>query len=195
MRTSPVAPILGVLLTASLALAPLPAGAETESLVDNSDFDVPTRDIDITELTVTYNGGGARAKLRFKDLRKAKRIRIFVSFQNQEVHDTFYPYYGNFIEFRINEKKKQRVINWVVNPALDDYTKEKCNGVKVKVDYDKDLLVYKLAGRCARYLSNVGYIDSYASARKYTPSHWDDGSPADSTGDWFDTTYGLHIDA
>ena len=111
-----------------------------------------------------------------------KRLRIFVSFQNQEVHDTFYPYYGNFIEFRINEKKKQRVVNWAVNPALDDYTRQKCRGVKVKADYDKDLLVYKLPGRCAGYLQNVGYIDSYASARKFKPSHWDDGSPADYDG-------------
>ena len=195
MRISRSALLPGVLLAASLVLAPLPAGADTESLVDNSDFDVPTKAIDIKELVVTYNGGGARAKLRFKDLEKTKRIRIFVSFQNQEVHDTFYPYYGNFIEFRINEKKKQRVINWVVNPALDDYTAHKCSGVKVKADYDKDVLVYKLPGHCAGYLQNVGYIDSYASARKYRPSHWDQGSPANSTGDWFDTTYGLHINA
>ncbi len=192
MRTPRAAALLIAALVA--ALVPAPAGAGTDSLVDNGDFDVATRDIDVARLTVTYDGRGARATLRMKDLRKQKRLRILVSFQNQEVHDTFYPYYGNFIEFRINAKRKQRVVNWVVNPTFDDYTPQRCRGIKVKADYDKDKLVYRLPNRCARYLTTVGYIDSYASARKYTRGHWDEGSPANSTGDWFDTTYGLHID-
>ena len=145
---------------------------------------------------MTYNGSGARAKLRFKDLEKTKRLRLFVSFQNQEVHDTFSPVLRQLprVPHQREEEAAGHQLGGRTRRAFDGYTREKCRGIKVKADYDKDLLVYKLPGRCAGYLQNVGYIDSYASARKFKPSHWDEGSPANSTGDWFDTTYGLHVE-
>jgi hypothetical protein len=176
------------LLTTTLAG---PSYAGTNAIVDNGDYDVPHRDIDMHKLKVTYDAKGVRATLSMKDLRKRKRLRIFVAFTTRPSDDPFAPVYGNFVEFRLNAKGKKRVVNWVINPALTDYTPEKCAGVKVKPNYDRDKLKYKVPNRCIRFDLNRGYVDSYASARKYTPGHYDEGSPANSTGDWFDTTYDL----
>ena len=63
----------------------------------------------------------------------------------------------------------------------------------VKADYAKDRITYKVPNRCAGFDLARGYVDTYASARKYKPAHWDEGSPASSTGDWFDTTYDLVV--
>jgi hypothetical protein len=147
-------------------------------------------------LTVTYNSKGASAKLRFKDLRKQKRLRLFVQFFNKPSDDPFAPVHGNFLEFRINEKGKIRKVNWVIDPddAFDGYHAEKCRGIKMKADFDKDVITYKLPNRCSRFLDGRGYISSYASTRKFTKAHWDEGSPADTTGDWFDTTYDVRVE-
>jgi hypothetical protein len=168
-----------------------PAYAGTRTLHDNSDYDVPTRDIDMAKLKVTYDGKGVRATVTMKDLRRTDRIRIFVAFLTRPTDDIDAPEYGNLVEFRLDEHRRQKVVNWVVNPDYDDYSKQKCRGIKVKADYDKERLTYKVPNRCVRFDFARAYVDSYASARKYKPQHWDEGSPANSTGDWFDTTYDL----
>ena len=43
------------------------------------------------------------------------------------------------------------------------------------------------------YNRNRGYVDTWASARKFAKASWDEGSPALTTGDWFDTTYDLVV--
>ena len=136
------------------------------------------------------------AKLRFKELRKQKRLRLFVQFFNRPNDDIFAPTYGNFLELRINEKRKIRRVNWVIDPddEFDGYHAEKCRGIKMKADFDKDLITYKLPNRCSRFLDGRGYIFSYASTRKFKATHWDDGDPALTTGDWFDTTYDLRVE-
>ena len=60
------------LLTTTLAG---PSYAGTNAIVDNSDYDVPHRDIDMHKLKVTYDAKGVRATLSMKDLRKRKRLR------------------------------------------------------------------------------------------------------------------------
>lgn len=183
-------------IAASLALVPAPAHAGRETVQDTSEFDVVHKDIDTTSLTVTYNSRGATAKLRFKDLRKQKRLRLFVQFYNQPNDDQFSPRYGNFLKLRINEKGKIRKVNWVFGPddEFDGYHAEKCRGVKIKPDFDKDVIKYKLPNRCSRFLDGRGYLTSYASTRKFKAAHWDDGDPAATTGDWFDTTPGLRVE-
>jgi hypothetical protein len=185
-----------VLVAACLALVPAPAQAGRETVQDTTASDVPHQDIDMTSLTVTYNSKGAVAKLRFKDLRKAKRLRLFVQFYNQPNDDQFSPRHGNFLELRINDKGKIKRVNWVFGPddAFDGYHAEKCRGVKIKPDFDKDVITYKLPNRCTNFLDGRGYIVSYASTRRFKPSHWDDGDPAATTGDWFDTTPGLVVE-
>lgn len=196
MRISRSAPLVGFLLTVSLVLPVAPAQAGTETLQDDAAFDVPHRDIDISSLTVRYNSKGAMAKLRFKDLRKQKRLRLFVALFNKPSDDPFAPVHGNFLELRINEKGKIKRVNWVIDPndEFDGYHAEKCRGIKMKPDFDKDVITYKLPNRCARFLDGRGYISSYASTRKFKAQHWDEGSPADTTGDWFDTTYDLRVE-
>ena len=195
MRFSRIVAMLGVAVLLPVLL-PAPAQAGRETLQDNSAYDVPHRDIDMTSLTVTYNSKGASAKLRFKDLRKQKRLRLFVQFFNKPSDDPFAPVYGNFLELRINAKGKIRKVNWVIDPddAFPGYHAEKCRGIKMKPDFDKDVITYKLPNRCSRFLDGRGYISSYASTRKFTKAHWDEGSPADTTGDWFDTTYDLRVE-
>jgi hypothetical protein len=196
MRISRSARLLGVALAITLLVPSSPAQAGRETLQDDSAYDVPHRDIDIKSLTVTYNSKGASAKLRFKDLRKQKRLRLFVQFYNLPSDDPFAPVYGNFLELRINEKGKLKRVNWVIDPddAFDGYHAEKCRGIKIKPDFDKDLITYKLPNRCSRFLDGRGYISSYASTRKFRARHWDDGDPALTTGDWFDTTYDLRVE-
>jgi hypothetical protein len=196
MRISRSAWLVGVAVALSLALPAAPAHAGKETIQDDSAYDVPHRDIDMKSLTVTYNSKGASAKLRFKDLRKQKRLRLFVAFFNKPSDDPFAPVYGNFLELRINEKGKIRKVNWVIDPddAFDGYHAEKCRGIKMKADYDKDVITYKLPNRCSRFLDGRGYISSYASTRKFKAKHWDDGDPAATTGDWFDTTYDLRVE-
>lgn len=196
MRISRSALLVGFLVSVSLVLPAAPAQAGRETIQDDAAYDVPHRDIDIESLTVTYNNKGASAKLRFKDLRKQKRLRLFVALFNKPSDDPFAPVYGNFLELRINEKGKVKRVNWVVDPddAFEGYHAEKCRGIKMKPDFDKDLITYKLPNRCSRFLDGRGYISSYASTRKFKAKHWDDGDPALTTGDWFDTTYDLRVE-
>ena len=184
-----------LLVAASLALVPAAAHADRETVQDTTQFDVPHEDIDMKYLTVTYNSKGVVAKLRFKDLRKKKRLRLLVQFYNQPNDDPFSPRHGNFLELRINEKGKIKKVNWEFGPedAIAGYHPVKCRGIKMKPDFDKDVITYKLPKRCAHFLPDRGYITSYASTRKFKAQHWDEGSPADTTGDWFDTTPGLVI--
>jgi hypothetical protein len=189
--------VLAGLLLGSLLAVPLastPAYAGTRTLHDNSDFDVATRDIDMTKLKVTYDGKGVRATITMKDLRKKKRLRIFVGMVTR-VDDTNpnSPEFGNFVEFRLNEHRKQKVVDWVTTPTTGGYLVEKCSGVKVRANYKRDTLKYTVPNRCARFDLARGYVDTWASARKYRPGSWDEGSPANSTGDWFDTTYDLVV--
>jgi hypothetical protein len=184
--------LLGSLLAVPLALSPSYAG--TRVLHDNDDFDVLHRDIDMDKLKVTYDAKGVRATVTMKDLRKKKRLRIFVGMVTRvDDNDPLSPEIGQLVEFRLNEHGKRSVVNWVANTSHTDYVIEKCKGIKVKADYKKDTLDYKLPARCARFDVNRGYVDTWASARKYTPASWDEGSPALTTGDWFDTTYDLVV--
>lgn len=193
MRTPRLA---AAIVAAALVLLPVRADAGRETVKDTTEFDVPHPDIDMKSLTVTYNSKGAVAKLRFKDLRKQKRLRLFVQFYNQPNDDQFSPRYGNFLELRINEKGKVKRVNWGFGPddEFEGYHAEKCRGIKIKPDFDKDVITYKLPTRCAHFLDDRGYITSYASTRKFKARHWDEGSPADTTGDWFDTTPGLVVE-
>lgn len=185
-----------LLVAASLALAPAPAHAGKETIQDTTEFDVPHADIDMKSLTVTYNSKGVVAKLKFKDLRKKKRLRLLVQFYNQPTDDQFAPRYGNFLELRINEKGKVRKVNWEFGPedAIDGYHPVKCRGIKMKPDFAKDVITYRLPKRCTHFLPTRGYITTYASTRKFKAKHWDEGSPALTTGDWFDTTPGLVVE-
>jgi hypothetical protein len=187
---------VALLVAVALTLVPTPAGADSETVKDTTAYDVPHRDIDMKSLTVTYNSRGAVAKLRFFDLRRQKRLRLFVQFFNRPNDDPFAPSYGNFLEFRINENGKIKRVNWVIDPddAFDGYHAEKCRGIRMKADFDKDRIVYKLPNRCSRFLDGRGYIVSYASTRKFTAKHWDAGDPALTTGDWFDTTPDLRVE-
>jgi hypothetical protein len=196
MRLSRSAPFVGLVVTLALLLTAAPAQAGRETLQDDAAYDVPHRDIDMKSLTVTYNSKGASAKLRFKDLRRQKRLRLFVQFFNKPSDDPFAPVHGNFLELRINAKGKLKRVNWVIDPddAFDGYHAEKCRGIKIKADFDKDVITYTLPNRCSRFLDGRGYISSYASTRKFRKAHWDEGSPANTTGDWFDTTYDLRVE-
>jgi hypothetical protein len=187
---------LALSLVLSLVLVPAPAHAGKETIKDTTEFDVPHRDIDITSLTVTYNSRGVVARLRFEDLRKKKRLRLFVQFYNQPNDDQFSPRHGNFLELRLDEKGKVKRVNWVFGPdeEIDGYQREKCRGMKIKPDFDKDVITYTLPTRCTRFLPGRGYVTTYASTRKFTKGHWDEGSPALTTGDWFDTTPGLRVE-
>jgi hypothetical protein len=193
MRT----PRIAALLVSAALVAASPAVAGTVTIQDDlQSGDVPHRDINIKSLTVTYNAKGSSATLRLKDLRKVKRLRLFVGFLNYPTDDFDAPTYGNFLELRINEKKKLKRVNWVIDPddEFEGYHAEKCRGIKIKPDFAKDLITYTLPKKCARYLSGRGYIYGYASTRKFKATHWDDGSPADSTGDWFGTTYDIRVE-
>jgi hypothetical protein len=182
------------LVAATLLVAAVPSYAGTQVLHDNSDYDVPTRDIDISSLKVTYDGVGVRATIRMKDLRRTKRLRIFVGMvTRQDDNDPNSPEFGNFVEFRLNEHRKQKVVGWVAALVNDDYVVEKCRGIKVRADYRKDTLAYTVPNRCARFDLSRRYVDTWASARKFRPAHWDEGSPSLTTGDWFDTTYDLVV--
>ena len=55
------------------------------------------------------------------------------------------PEFGNFVEFRLNQHRKQKVVDWVTTPTSNGYVVEKCSGVKVKANYEKDTLRYKHA--------------------------------------------------
>ena len=191
MRTSRIAALL-----ASVALvAASPAVAGTVTIQDDlQSGDEPHRDINIKSLTVTYNAKGASATLRLHDLRKTKRLRLFVGFSNYLTSDPLSPIYGNLLELRINEKKKLKRVNWLQDPDLDDYTPQKCKGVRIKPDFAKNRITYRLPNRCVHFLKDKGYIYGYASTRKFKAKHWDDGSPADSTGDWFATTYDIRVE-
>lgn len=192
MRT---ARFVALILTASLVLAPGPAHADRETVQDTTAYDVAHADIDMKSLTVTYNSKGVVAKLRFHDLRRTKRLRLLVQFYNTAYDDPYAPRYGNFLELRMKENGRLKRVNWEFGPddAYDDYHPVKCRRMKIKPDFDKDVITYKLPKRCANFVWERGYITSYASTRKFKVKHWDDGSPSLTTGDWFDTTPGLVI--
>jgi hypothetical protein len=184
--------LLGSLLAVPLTSSPSYAG--TRVLHDNDDYDVLHRDIDIDKLKVTYDGKGVRATITMKDLKKKKRLRIFVGMVTRaDDNDPSSPEFGNFVEFRLNEHRKQKVVGWVAALINDDYVIEKCRGVKVKANYKRDTLKYTLPARCARFDLSRGYVDTWASARKFRPASWNEGSPSLTTGDWFDTTYDLVV--
>ncbi|MDO9456903.1 hypothetical protein [Nocardioides sp.] len=185
------AAVAALALLAPLVAGPSPAVAGTRSIVDNGDYDVIHRDIDMTRLKVTYRRKAVRAELRFADLRQARRLRILVSFTTRPDESLEAPTYGNFVELRLNPSRKRSVVNWVINPAYDDYRRTACLGVKAKPDYQRDVITYVVPRRCMRFDKGRGYVASYASARKYTPQDWTTGSPGASTGRWFDTTYGF----
>jgi hypothetical protein len=186
---------VALLVAASMVLLPSPAQADRETVKDTTAFDVPHKDIDVTSLTVTYNSKGVVAKLRFKDLRRQKRLRLFVQFYNQPNDDQFSPRSGNFLELRINEKGRIKRVNWEFGPddAIDGYHVVKCRGIRIKPDFDRDVITYRAPNRCTHFLDGRGYVTSYASTRRFTKGHWDDGDPAETTGDWFDTTPGLVV--
>ena len=186
------APLLGSLLV--VPLSPAPAYAGTGAIRDNDDYDVLTRDVDMTKLKVTYDGKGVRATITMKDLRKTKRLRIFVGMVTRaDDNDPLSPEFGSFVEFRLTKRHREKVVGWVSALANDDYVIEKCKGIKVRANYKKDTLKYTVPNRCARFDLSRGYVDTWASARKYTRASWDEGSPANSTGDWFDTTYDVVV--
>jgi hypothetical protein len=184
--------LLGSLLAVPLTSSPAHAGTQVQT--DNDDFDVLHRDIDMDKLKVTYDGKGVRATITMKNLKKKKRLRIFVGMVTRaDDNDPNSPEFGNFIEFRLNEHRKQKVVGWVSALANDDYVVEKCQGIKVKANYKRDTLKYKVPNRCVRFDLARGYVDTWGSARKYSRASWDEGSPALTTGDWFDTTYDLVV--
>ena len=188
--------LAGVLLGSLLAvpLTSSPAHAGTRVQVDNDDFDVLHRDIDMHKLKVTYDGKGVRATITMKNLKKKSRLRIFVGMVTRvDDADPNSPEFGHLIEFRLNQKRKQKVVNWVTLPTSGGYVVEKCAGVKVKANYKRDTLKYKLPNRCVRFDLARGYVDTWGSARKFSRASWDIGSPALTTGDWFDTTYDLVV--
>jgi hypothetical protein len=188
--------VAGVLLGSLLAvpLTSSPSHAGTGVRVDNDDYDVLHRDIDMDKLKVTYDGKGVRATITMKDLKKKSRLRIFVGMVTRvSDDDPNSPEFGHLIEFRLNERRRQKVVNWVVLPNSAGYAVEKCAGVKVKANYKRDTLKYKLPNRCVRFDLARGYVDTWGSARKFSRSSWDEGSPALTTGDWFDTTYDLVV--
>jgi len=197
MLSRPIPALLAGVLLGSLLAVPLtsaPAHAGTRVQIDNDDYDVLHRDIDMAKLKVTYDGKGVRATLTMKNLKKKKRLRIFVGMVTRvSDEDPNSPEFGHLIEFRLNAHRKQKVVNWIANPANTDYVAEKCAGVKVKANYKRDTLKYKLPNRCVRFDLARGYVDTWGSARKYSPASWDEGSPAATTGDWFDTTYDLVV--
>ena len=185
-------PLLGSLL--AVPLLPAPAYAGTGTIRDNDDYDVLTRDVDMTKLKVTYDGKGVRATITMKDLRRTKRLRVFVGMVTRaDDNDPLSPEFGNFVEFRLTKRHHEKVVGWVSALANDDYVIEKCQGIKVRANYKRDTLKYAVPNRCARFDLSRGYVDTWASARKYTRASWDEGSPANSTGDWFDTTYDLVV--
>jgi hypothetical protein len=184
--------LLGSLLAVPLTSSPAHAGTQVQT--DNDDFDVLHRDIDIDKLKVTYDGKGVRATITMKDLKKKKRLRIFVGMVTRaDDNDPLSPEFGNFVEFRLNEHRKQKVVGWVAALTNSDYVVEKCKGIRVKANYDRDTLKYTLPARCARFDLNRRYVDTWASARKFTAASWNEGSPALTTGDWYDTTYDLVV--
>ena len=75
---------------------------------------------------------------------------------------------------------------------IDGYHAEKCRGIKMKPDFEKDV-DHLQAAEPVRALSSRAAATSSATRRPASSSraHWDEGSPADTTGDWFDTTYDL----
>jgi hypothetical protein len=184
--------LLGSLLAVPLTSAPAQAG--TRVLYDNDDYDVLHRDIDMDKLKVVYDGKGVHATITMKNLKQAKRLRIFVGMVTRvSDDDPNSPEFGHLIEFRLNKRGREKVVNWVANPAVSGYVVDGCKGVKVKADYKKDTLKYKLPNRCVRFDLARGYVDTWASARKYGKASYDEGSPANSTGDFFDTTYDLVV--
>jgi hypothetical protein len=184
--------LLGSLLAVPLTSSPSYAGTGVQ--VDNDDYDVLHRDIDMDKLKVTYDGKGVRATITMKNLKKKSRLRIFVGMVTRvSDDDPNSPEFGHLIEFRLNERRRQKVVNWVVLPNSSGYAVEKCAGVKVKANYKRDTLKYKLPNRCVRFDLARGYVDTWGSARKFSRSSWDEGSPALTTGDWFDTTYDLVV--
>jgi hypothetical protein len=197
MLSRRIAAVLAGVLLGSLLAGPLmssPAYAGTRVLVDNDDYDVLHRDIDMAKLKVVYDGKGVHATITMKNLKQKKRLRIFVGMVTRvDDNDPTSPEFGHLIEFRLNKRARQKVVNWVALPSNSDYVVEKCRGVKVKADYKRDTLTYKLPNRCVRFDLARGYVDTWASARKYGRASYDEGSPANSTGDFFDTTYDLVV--
>ena len=184
--------LLGSLVTVPLTSSPAHAGTRVQ--IDNDDFDVLHRDIDMDKLKVTYDGKGVRATITMKNLKKKSRLRIFVGMVTRvDDADPNSPEFGHLVEFRLNKKRKQKVVNWVTLPTSSGYFVDKCRGVKVKANYKRDTLKYKLPNRCVRFDLARGYVDTWGSARKYSRASCDEGSPANSTGDFFDTTYDLVV--
>jgi hypothetical protein len=189
--------VLAAVLLGSVLAVPLtssPAYAGTRVQIDNDDFDVLHPDIDIDKLKVTYDGKGVRATITMKNLKKKSRLRIFVGMVTRvNDADPNSPEIGHLIEFRLNEHRREKVVNWVTTPATNGYLVNTCAGVKVEANYERDTIKYTLPNRCVVFDLNRGYVDTWASARKFAKASWDEGSPALTTGDWFDTTYDLVV--
>ena len=108
--------LLGSLVTALLAgpLTSAPAYAGTRVLQDNDDYDVLHRDIDMDKLKVVYDGKGVHATITMKNLKQKKRLRIFVVMVTRvSDEDPLSPEFGHLIEFRLNKRAHQKVVNWV----------------------------------------------------------------------------------
>lgn len=182
--------VLLLMLLPLLALT-TPAGADTRTLVDDNQLDPEIHsNIDIDKVTVTYKRASVRAVVRFFDLEKVRRLRFFIEFATyQDPSDSFSPKYGQFVEMRLAPSGKKSVVNWLIDPELDSYTKRQCKGVTATPDYRRDTITYVVQRRCMHFIKSQGLVRAYVSARKYNAAHWHGGDPALSTGDKFDTTY------
>ena len=108
--------LAGVLLGSLLAvpLTSSPAYAGTRVQIDNDDYDVLHRDIDMDKLKVTYDGKGVRATITMKNLQEeeaAPDLRRHGDPGGRQRPAS--PEFGHLIEFRLNEHRKQKVVNWV----------------------------------------------------------------------------------
>ena len=102
-------PLVAVLLAVPLTSAPAYAG--TRVLHDNDDYDVLHRDIDMDKLKVVYDGKGVHATITMKNLKKKKRLRIFVGMVTRvDDNDPLSPEVGNFVEFRLDKHRRQKVV-------------------------------------------------------------------------------------
>ena len=189
--------LAGVLLGSLLAvpLTSSPAYAGTRVQFDNDDFDVLHRDIDMDKLKVTYDGKGVRATITMKDLEEEEPAPDLRGDGDPGVRRRP-ELAGVRPPRRVPAQRAPQAEGRELGrrlPTSNGYVVEKCAGVKVKANYKRDTLKYKLPNRCARFDLARGYVDTWASARKFSRASWDEGSPAATTGDWFDTTYDLVV--
>ncbi len=174
-----------------LLVVAAPADAGTRTLVDDNQLDPEIHShIDIDRVTVTYRRASVRAVVRFFDLEKVRRLRFFVELATYEdPSDSFSPKYGQLVEMRLAPSGARSVVNWLIDPDLDGYTKRQCRGISATPDYRHDTITYVVPRRCMHFITSQRLVRAYVSARKYSAAHWHGGDPALSTGDKFDTTY------